>query len=135
MGPAPRAGDRQRVHLLPPGVTTIGSSPESDLRLDGIAARQAEIRRDDHDEYVLVDLAADVPTRVNGASADRHVLRTGSRIEIGPWTMSYWREEYADHGRPYGGRSGGELSRQRPQPVPTYRRPRPQRPHGGRRSG
>ncbi len=131
MGPAPQPGDRQRVHLLRPGVTTIGSSPQSDLRLDGIAPRQAEIRRDENDEYVLVDLAGEAPTRVNGEPGGQHVLRTGARIEMGPWTMSYWREEYADHGRPYGGRSGGELSRQRPQPVPTYRRPRtgpPRRP-------
>ena len=30
--------------------------------------------------------------------------------------MSFYREEYADHGRPYGGRVGGEIGHQRPQP-------------------
>lgn len=124
LGPAPRPGERQRVHLLRPGITTIGSDPLSDLRLDGIAPRQAEVRRDEDDEYVLVDLDDATPTRVNGEPGGRHVLRTGTRIEMGPWTMSYWREEYADHGRPYGGRSGGELSHQRPQPVPSYRPPK-----------
>jgi hypothetical protein len=41
---------------------------------------------------------------------------------LGEWTMSFYREEYADHGRPYGGRIGGELGRQQaqpPRPVPT----------------
>ena len=31
--------------------------------------------------------------------------------------MSFYREEYADHGRPYGGRAGGEIGHQRPQPA------------------
>ena len=44
------------------------------------------------------------------------LLRTGARIELGPWTLLYAREEHADHGRPYGGRIGGELGHQRPQP-------------------
>jgi hypothetical protein len=30
--------------------------------------------------------------------------------------LTFVREEYADHGRPYGGRIGGELGRQRRQP-------------------
>ncbi len=33
--------------------------------------------------------------------------------------MSFFREEYADHGRPYGGRIGGELGHQRTQPSRT----------------
>ena len=32
------------------------------------------------------------------------------------WTLSFYREEWADHGRPYGGRVGGELGRQQLQP-------------------
>lgn len=128
VGPAVQPGDRQRVFLLPPGVITIGSGADADLRLDGLEPLHAQVRRDEQDEYVLVPLAGETATRVNGAVAELHVLRTGSRIELGPWTMSYWREEYADHGRPYGGRSGGELSTQRPQPVPTYRPPAHRRP-------
>jgi hypothetical protein len=57
------------------------------------------------------------PVRVHGAVvATEALLRTGTRIDVGPWTLTYAREEYADHGRPYGGRLGGELGRQRPQP-------------------
>lgn len=135
LGPAPQPGDEQRVVALPPTTTVIGSGPDADLRLAGLDARHAEVRRDEQDEYVLVPLGDPALTRVNGASADRHVLRTGCRIELGPWTMAYRRDEYADHGRPYGGRSGGELSRQRPQPVPTYRRPPVRRQPPPRTSG
>ena len=47
--------------------------------------------------------------------------------------MVYAREEYADHGRPYGGRVGGEVGHQKAQPplraVPNVasfdRSPRP----------
>ena len=40
-----------------------------------------------------------------------------TRLQLGDWTMSFYREEYADHGRPYGGRVGGEIGHQRPQPA------------------
>lgn len=55
-------------------------------------------------------------------TADVAVLRTGSRVDLGRWTVTFYREEYADHGRPFGGRIGGELGHQRVQPQ---RRPRP----------
>ena len=44
------------------------------------------------------------------------ILRTGARIDVGGHSLSFFREEYADHGRPYGGRSGGEIGYQRRQP-------------------
>jgi hypothetical protein len=54
---------------------------------------------------------------VHGAVVLREaLLRTGARVDLGPNTLTYSREEYADHGRPYGGRIGGELGHQRPQP-------------------
>ncbi len=71
-----------------------------------------EIRHDDQDEFVLVRIARSASTRVHGASVDTAILRTGTRVDVGPWTLSYFREEYADHGRPYGGRIGGELGHQ-----------------------
>ena len=66
------------------------------------------------DEYVVH--ALDPDTRVNGARVDQQFLRTGSRLRVGRWTLAYSRDEYADHGRPHGGRIGGELGRQQPQP-------------------
>ncbi|WP_411698242.1 hypothetical protein [Conyzicola sp.] len=117
LGSAPWDGKPPREFELLPTTTTIGSSDSADLRLDGIDAIQAEIRHDKNDEYVLF---------VNGDSAafpvldpDRgrgRILRTGARIDIGEWRLAYFREEFADHGRPFGGRLGGELSRQKPQP-------------------
>ena len=110
-------GRPPREFELSQTTTTIGSGEGVDLRLDGIDPVHAEIRHDANDEYVLF---------LNGESSgfpvldpDRgkgRVLRTGARIDIGEWRMAYFREEFADHGRPFGGRMGGELSRQKPQP-------------------
>jgi len=122
--PTPLPGERQEVFPLTEEVTTIGSAPDCDIRLPGLAHHHAEVRHDERDEFVLVRLSGAGPTRVNGAPVVSSVLRTASRVQLGEWTMSFYREEYADHGRPYGGRIGGELGHQRPQP------PRPQ-PSGG----
>ena len=98
-------------------VTTIGSGPACDIQVPGLATEHAEVRHDDLDEFVIVHLARDGVTRVNGAPVESQVLRTGSRVEVGGLTLVYQREEYADHGRPYGGRIGGELGHQRTQPA------------------
>jgi hypothetical protein len=119
--PGAREADRRTVFLLQ-AVTTIGSAPECDIRLPGTEDLHAEIRHTEDDEFVLTRRSRTLPVRVNGGSVDAAMLRTGTRVEIGPWTFSYAREEYADHGRPHGGRIGGELGRQRPQP------PRPRKP-------
>jgi hypothetical protein len=117
---APRAdpwpGDRQPVYALGRSVTTIGSAADCDVRLPGLEPRHAEVRHDADDEYVLVRLGRTGDVRVNGEPVGQRILRTASRVELGGWTMSFYREEYADHGRPYGGRIGGELGHQRPQP-------------------
>jgi hypothetical protein len=102
------------------GVTTIGSARDAYLRLQGIGARVAEIHRDASDEYVFVPVGDAAASRLNGADAVEAPLHTGDRLEFGDWVMSYFREEYADHGRPFGGRQGGELSDQKAQ-----RKPRP----------
>ena len=107
--------------LLPDG-TTIGSGAEADLQLEGLSPVHAEIRHTKDDEYVLYPIGelsgssrlADAGGRKDGGQ----VLRTGTRIELGKWKMAYFREEFADHGRPYGGRVGGELARQKPQADP-----------------
>jgi hypothetical protein len=124
MAPSPhlRSGDHPPVFRLSQEVTSIGSSPDSDIRLPGLAPKHAEVRHDEWDEYVLVRLDAAGTTRVHGAPAEEALLRTGTRVELGGWTMSFVREEYADHGRPYGGRIGGELGHQRPQPPRSPRR-------------
>jgi pSer/pThr/pTyr-binding forkhead associated (FHA) protein len=113
------------VFRLRRGVTTIGSDPGSDIRLPGLAARHAEIRHDDRDEFVLVRLSRPGATRVNGAPVDEALLRTGTGVQVGDWALSFFREEYADHGRPYGGRIGGELGHQRTQPPRLPRQEHP----------
>lgn len=113
---------RPREFDLLPDRTVIGSSPDADLRLEGLEAVHAEIRRNEDDEYVLYPHAPtgggwpNLPHDSNGA----RILRTGSRIEVGTWRLAYYREEFADHGRPFGGRQGGEYEFQRQQPVRPY---------------
>lgn len=130
----PFPGDVQPVFPLLREVTTIGSAEGCDVRLPGLAPRHARIWRDERDEFVLVRLTTAGGTTVNGAPVDSAILRTASRVEMGReetgwWTMSFYREEYADHGRPHGGRQGGEIGRQRPQA------PRPQGSGGSTSTG
>jgi hypothetical protein len=100
--------------------TTIGSGPDCDIRLDGLAAIQAVVIHDENDELVLHDRSPDGSTLLNGAlvRAGGRVLRTGARVTVGEWILGYRRAEYADHGRPFGGRVGGEIGHQRSQPDP-----------------
>lgn len=99
--------------------TTIGSDLSCDICLDGLEPLHAEVLHDDNDELVLRDRSGAGTTLVNGAPArDGRVLRTGSRINVGDWVLAYRRAEYADHGRPYGGRVGGEAGHQRTQADP-----------------
>jgi hypothetical protein len=129
MGGETQTTEKQREFYLLPGTTTIGSADDCDLVLDGLAEHHAEIRRDELDEYSYVDLGSDIGSTVHGQAAGEAMLRTGAIIVFGPWTVSYYREEFADHGRPYGGRQGGEFAYQRPQTAP---RPRGATDEGGR---
>ena len=111
--------------LLSGEVTVIGSDPACDIVLPGLRPQHAEIHHDEDDEFMLLSSAPDV--RVNGQYGGRLLLRTGSRVQLGEMILAFTRAEFADHGRPYGGRLGGELGRQRPQP--------PRRPGGAGGSG
>lgn len=113
--------ERPPIHYLGDGVTTIGSGAQCDIRLPRLADLHARVRHDDDDEIVLE--ADDLEVRVHGERVRRQILRTGSRVDLGEWTFTFSREEYADHGRPYGGRIGGELGHQRPQPPRPVDRP------------
>ncbi|WP_457205382.1 FHA domain-containing protein [Nocardioides sp. P5_C9_2] len=106
------------VHWLQDDRTTIGSDPGCDIVLPGLAPVHAEVVHDDADEFV-VTAVGDAELRVHGRRVATSLLRTSSRIELGPGPrriLAFVREEYADHGRPHGGRIGGELGRQQPQP-------------------
>ena len=110
------------VFALLPGSTSIGSADDVDLHLDGVDPLQAVVERTADDEYELVVRGTTMHAYVNGRELPRQRLRTGARVEVGPWRLTYVRDEHADHGRPYGGRIGGELGRQRSQSQPTYQR-------------
>jgi len=121
-------GQKPREFDLLPATTRIGSSPDADLVLADLKPFHAEIRHDENDEYVLYPLGEvsgsvrpvdDVASTRGGGI----ILRTGSRVEMGKWRMAFFREEFADHGRPFGGRVGGEFAVQKPQAP----RPRPAR--------
>ncbi len=116
LGAYPRAGDRPTVFPLRDDVTTIGSGADCDIRLPGLEPLHAEIRHDDEDEFVLSRIGSTAETRVHGAPVHSAILRTGSGIDLGERHLTFFREEYADHGRPYGGRVGGEFAIQRAQP-------------------
>ncbi|RLQ84666.1 hypothetical protein D9V28_08610 [Mycetocola zhadangensis] len=109
-------GQRPREFDLLPTVTRIGSSVSSDLQLAGLRDHHAEIVHDKNDEYVFYPSVEAGASTSSGRRTDGQILRTGARIELGPWRMGFFREEFADHGRPYGGRAGGEFAVQKPQP-------------------
>lgn len=92
----------------------IGSAEDCHIRLPGLAPHHCVVVHDDDDEFVAEALDGEV--RVHGARVQQGLLRTGTRLELGEHCLAFAREEYADHGRPYGGRIGGELGHQRPQP-------------------
>ncbi|MHB1166573.1 MAG: FHA domain-containing protein [Candidatus Nanopelagicales bacterium] len=92
---------------LNPGITMVGSDPASDIVLPRVAAHQAEVERDDLDEYRIIDTSPDQSSHVDGRPAVGQALHTGDRVTLGPWTFAYERAESADHGGPYGGHTGG----------------------------
>jgi hypothetical protein len=114
--PHPRPGDVQPVFHLG-SLSVLGSDPGADIVLPGLSARHAEVRHTADDEFEITSLDPARPVRVNGAPAySPQLLRTGTRVDAEGWTLSFYREEWADHGRPYGGRVGGEIGHQRLQP-------------------
>jgi len=115
--------DHDVFHITTDRVS-IGSSGGSDIVLAGTDPVHATIVHDDRDEYVLTmhgagEMNANADATDHGDRSE--ILRTGARFTAGGWSFVFAREEYADHGRPYGGREGGELSDQRSQPErPDY---------------
>ena len=107
-------GEAAREFDLLMTTTRIGSGADTDLRLDGLDTLHAEIRHDERDEYVLyvfgeAELSSELTSPDEDAiDDDGRILRTGSKVQLGEWAMSFFREEFSDHGRPFGGREGGE---------------------------
>ena len=112
-------GVAPKVFDLTADRVTIGSAPSCDLVLEGLESVHAEIRHEPGDEYVLYakhPVGGGAYRERVGDEEQGRVLRTGALLTMGRWRLAFFREEYADHGRPYGGRQGGEYAYQRPQP-------------------
>jgi len=104
------------VHDIDCDLTRVGSADDCEVRLGGTDSLHARITHDATDEYILEMVGAGNTS--HGAHA---TLRTGAMFTAGPWHLVYARDEYGDHGRPYGGRNGGEGAHQRRQrPRPDY---------------
>lgn len=118
--------DSHRVRFaLSTDIVRIGSGSEVELVLRGADAVHATIQHDERDEYVLIMHGAGTmnATRPEDQETDERteVLRTGAHFTISGWKFIFARDEASDHGRPYGGRNGGEWSHQRRQePRPDY---------------
>jgi len=117
------------VHEISGDVTRIGSSTDVDVVLTAADPLHATVTHDQTDEYLLTMFGhgeTNARTRA-GAGEDRsEILRTGAHFTAGPWRLVFARDEYADHGRPYGGRQGGEFAHQRRQPPrPDYTKQHP----------
>lgn len=114
--------DDRSVHHITTDTVRVGSAEGNELRLADTDPVHATIAHDERDEYVLTlhgagEMNAN-PLSAETDGGDRsEILRTGARFTAGPWTLVFSREEFADHGRPFGGREGGELDDQPPQPA------------------
>lgn len=115
------------VYLLNHEETTIGSADDCDIVLEGLLPHHATISHTDTDEYVL-DSVGQTQSESPGEESPYDDapkgarLRHGSGFTVGAYSFAFQRSEYADHGRPFGGRAGGEGSRQsRQDPPPDYR--------------
>lgn len=118
--------DERTEFALTEDVVRIGSADGNELRLADTDPVHATITHDDRDEYVLTlhgegETNASLGVDATHADENSETLRTGAHFTAGPWALVFARDEFADHGRPYGGRAGGEYSDQPLQPPrPDY---------------
>jgi hypothetical protein len=108
---SPEATGIQRAFTLDGDVVTIGSADTQDVQLAGLEPEHGVVRREvDADEWVYSDVHPAAATRVDGALTDAAGLHHGDRLEMGAVTLVFQRDEDADHGRPDGGREGGDFA-------------------------
>lgn len=118
--------DDRTEFALDVDLVRIGTAEGNELRVTDTDPLHATIQHDDRDEYVLTLHGDGEKSAAGGADAthpgeDSQTLRTGAQFTAGPWTFVFARDEFADHGRPFGGRKGGEYDDQELQPPrPDY---------------
>lgn len=114
------------THEITADLTRVGSADDNEIVLPGTDAMHATITHDATDEYILTMFGegkTNAATRKGPGDRRRltETLRTGAHFTAGDWRLVFARDEFADHGRPYGGRQGGEFAHQRRQaPRPDY---------------
>lgn len=118
--------DERSVHHITTDEVRIGSAEGNELRLADTDPVHATITHDKRDEYVLTlhgegGMNASPVSAESGGGERSEILRTGAQFTAGEWMLVFSRDEFADHGRPFGGREGGELDDQAAQPArPDY---------------
>ena len=103
-----------RTFALTQDEVSVGSGTDQDIQLEGLDAHHLTIFHDERDEYRVRAVGP-----IGGGSASEpaeRALRTGSHLSVGSWELTFHREEFADHGRPFGGRQGGEFADNKLQP-------------------
>lgn len=119
-----RGDDERFVFDLTGDKVTVGSDEANSIVLNGADPLHATIMHDRRDEYVLTMIGPggmNANTAFGSEGEGSEILRTGARFTIGEWALVFSRQEFADHGRPYGGREGGEGAHQSRQPErPEY---------------
>lgn len=104
----------------------IGSDAKCDIRYDGVDPVHAEIVHEETDEYVVTmrgpgRMSVDPESMGQSGVPRSMILRQGATFAVGPLRFVFMRDEFADHGRPFGGRQGGEGAQQQRQgPRPDY---------------
>lgn len=107
---APQARGVEVAFPLDKERTTIGGDDKQDIVLEGLADQHAVIDWwQDGDEYVFRPLTSTEDVYVDGQPITTG-LHNGDRIDIGPWTLVFQRDEEADHVR------GKDRSREGGQP-------------------
>ncbi len=88
-------GDGLRHVIVPDEGLTLGSKPGCDVLLESVfvSRSHARIERDQSGDYFLVDTNSHNGVAVNGAkvrSGERAPIQSGDRIEIQPFTITFY---------------------------------------------
>lgn len=119
-------GDERFEYEITGDTVRVGSAESNELTLPDCDPVHATIRHDARDEYVLTlhgvgEMNANPLSAATYPGDRSETLRTGAHFTAREWVLVFVRDEFADHGRPFGGREGGEFSDQPAQPArPDY---------------
>jgi len=92
-----KSGEEAGKTVVLPKVLCIGRGLDMDLRVDDLTAskRHARIISNDHNEFIIEDLASSNGTFLNGVQITTKKLRHGDEIRIGGVTVEFCQQEEA----------------------------------------